>query len=124
MSTFECKVSELPTKEDKTIQIPSNQVSNNKVSNNKVSNNEESNKKVKFENDDGSNSKTLFEMLDNINNIRAFIITLLVYLIIHSEIFINILINTLEFLNSSGKINVLGNIALFSTVMFTFIYLS
>ena len=119
MSTFECKVSELPTKEDKTIQIPSNQVSNNKVSNN-----EESNKKVKFENDDGSNSKTLFEMLDNINNIRAFIITLLVYLIIHSEIFINILINTLEFLNSSGKINVLGNIALFSTVMFTFIYLS
>ncbi len=118
MSTFECKVSELPTKEDKILK------SSNQVSNNEASNNEEFKKSVKFENNVDSNSKTLFEMLDNINNVRAFIITLLVYLIIHSEIFINILINTLEFLNSSGKINVLGNIALFSIVMFTFIYLS
>lgn len=107
MSNFECKVSDLMKKEKGSP---------------KVEFLEDSNPTTEVLNE--SNSKSLFEILDNINNIKAIIITLLVYLIIHSELFINVLINSLDFLNSSGKINLIGNIILFTVTIYTFSYLS
>lgn len=79
---------------------------------------------TKTQNVDFSNSKSLFEFLDDINNIKAFIVTLLVYLILHSELFINILTNTFDFLNASGRLSLIGNIILFSLTLFSFSYLS
>lgn len=108
MTQFECKVSDL-TKENTSVVKPSVKIDEYK------------NPSLESEN---STSKNLFEILDNINNVKAFIVTLLVYLIIHSELFVNILINTFDFLNSSGRLSLIGNVILFSITLLTFSYLS
>lgn len=108
MTQFECKVSDL-VKENTSVEKQGIKI--------------EEYKKPSLESEN-STSKNLFEVLDNINNIKAFIVTLLVYLIIHSELFINVLINTFDFLNSSGRISLVGNVILFSITLLTFSYLS
>ena len=108
MSHFECKVSDL-MKENDPIEKPNVKI--------------DEYKKPSLESEN-STSKNLFEVLDNINNIKAIIVTLLVYLIIHSELFVNILINTFDFLNSSGRLSLIGNAVLFSITLLTFSYLS
>ena len=108
MAQFECKVSDL-MKENTSVEKPS------------VKMNEYKNPSLESEN---STYKNLFEILDNINNVKAFIVTLLVYLIVHSELFVNILINTFDFLNSSGRLSLIGNVILFSITLLTFSYLS
>lgn len=108
MTSFECKVSDL----NKESTFPEKTDNNFKT------------EPQKTQELDFSNSKTLFEFLDNIDNIKAFIVTLLVYLILHSELFINILVNTFDFLNSSGRLSLVGNIVLFIITLSTFSYLS
>lgn len=106
MSEFECKVSDLMKKKESSENINTNEINSN----------------IKIT--ETSTSKSLFELLDDVSNIKTFLITLLIYLIIHSELFINILINTFEFLNSSGRINLIGSVLLFSITILTFSYLS
>lgn len=114
MTQFECKVSDL-MKENTNV--------NTNVPVEKPNNKIDEYKKPSLETEN-STSRNLFEILDNINNIKAFIVTLLVYLIIHSELFVNVIINTFDFLNSSGRLSLIGNVILFSITLLTFSYLS
>ena len=113
MNTFECKVSELPRKEEP--KPPKKTTFREKLE--EIPTESESN--IQY-----TQRESLLDKLTNTNNIKAILITLLVFLLVNSEIIKNILLNSFEFLKSNGNFSTIGNILVFVLVMSTYLYLS
>lgn len=109
-NTYECNVKDLPQKNP-----PKKEVSKETVE-----------KQVTFDTTEPKESiqYNIFSVLDNVKNIKMFLIMLLVYIILHSEILTSILANNIEFLASDGRINIIGNVLMFLVLAFTYFYLS
>lgn len=109
MDTFECKISDL----DKT----------NKLSTKPIKTSAEKNS-TEILSDLGKNStnldKNLNSTVGNLQFLKVICIILLIYIIIHSPIFINIILNTFEFLGNDGQLNIFGNLLLFSILFITY----
>jgi len=112
MTTFECKVSDLSKKEP---------IENSK----NVTFREKTEDLQRLAAPTPSNTElSLFDKLTNTNIIKALLITLLVFLLVNSDIVKNILLNSFDFLNNNGNFNILGNILVYLLIMITYFYLS
>lgn len=111
MTTFECKVSDLSKKEP---------VENSK----NVTFREKTEDLQRVAPTPINTELSLFDKLTNTNIIKALLITLLVFLLVNSDIVKNILLNSFDSLNNNGNFNILGNILVYLLIMTTYFYLS
>lgn len=111
MTNFECNVTELPKKEVKYKNSKQVNFSDKELL-------EDSN--IKKSSIEQSSKEDIF----NTVNIKAFLVTLLVFLIINSNIIRNIILNSFDFLNDNGNFSVLGNILIYVAIFIFYFYLS
>lgn len=114
MNTFECRVSDLPKKEEPKPPPPRQVTFKEKL------------EEVPKESDiiQSTKKEGLLDKLTNTNNIKALLIALLVFLLVNSEIIKNILINSFDFLNSNDNFNTIGNILVYVLTMSIYLYFS
>ena len=113
MNTFDCRVSDLPKKEQP--EPTPRQVTFKE----KLEERPEDHDIIRATKKEG-----LLDKLTNTNNIKALLITLLVFLLLNSEIIKNILLNSFDFLNSYGNFSTTGNILVYILIMFNYLYFS
>ena len=112
MNTFECRVSDLPKKEE--YEAPKRVTFKEKL------------EEVPKESDiiQSTKNEGLLYKLTNTNNIGALLIALLVFLLVNSEIIKNILLNSFDFLNSNDNFNTIGYILVYVLTMSIYLYFS
>ena len=120
MTTFECKVSDLSMKEP-VVNSMKEPVENSK----NVTFREKTEDLRRVVPTTHINTElSLFDRLTNTDIIKASLITLLVFLLVNSDIVKNILLNSFDFLNNNGDFNILGNTFVYLLTMITYFYLS
>lgn len=110
MSSFECKVSDLNEKPEKKIEPP-------KQSSRELLESEDNS------NVDPQQTNTIYSI--DITSVKKIIITLVVYLILNSEIVTNIIVNNFSFMESqSGGLNLYGLVFTFTILALTYFIFS